>query len=286
MRSRNRSGFTLIELLVVIAIIAILAAILFPVFTRAKDKAKESACQSNMKQIATAYQSYTDNWGGAFPDQTSVFAAISSWDTTIAQDFVYSGTYNSHPMGYDWIWYFSHRYMTGSDGSPVSNTPTGGGPAGLALTLKPYVPSLGVFKCPSEYKDDSSKPSDEDHVLYYGVRSSYYVKHALCFYANYLMRPVTMSDIRSPKKSTLMYEEQWHSPQGRPYLWEMGAYPAGSPPKRVNAIFLDLHIGRINVPYDEAAGAHGYDPNWYFYSGDGASASHFADLAKGARDVP
>jgi prepilin-type N-terminal cleavage/methylation domain-containing protein len=46
-----RQGFTLIELLVVIAIIAILASILFPVFARARENARRSSCQSNMKQI-------------------------------------------------------------------------------------------------------------------------------------------------------------------------------------------------------------------------------------------
>ncbi|MCE5218247.1 DUF1559 domain-containing protein, partial [bacterium] len=51
---RKHRGFTLIELLVVIAIIAILAAILFPVFARAREKARQSGCQSNLKQIGIA----------------------------------------------------------------------------------------------------------------------------------------------------------------------------------------------------------------------------------------
>ena len=68
---RRRNGFTLIELLVVIAIIAILAAILMPVFARARDKAREATCKSNMKQIAFAVQEYLDDWNGCFPDQTS-----------------------------------------------------------------------------------------------------------------------------------------------------------------------------------------------------------------------
>ena len=55
MRARDR-GFTLIELLVVIAIIAILAAILFPVFAQARNKARAAVCSSNLKQIGTAVQ--------------------------------------------------------------------------------------------------------------------------------------------------------------------------------------------------------------------------------------
>ena len=50
----KRTGFTLMELLVVIAIIAILASILFPVFARAREKARTASCQSNLKQLATA----------------------------------------------------------------------------------------------------------------------------------------------------------------------------------------------------------------------------------------
>lgn len=60
----SRKGFTLIELLVVIAIIAILAAILFPVFTSAKKSAQATACMNSMKQISLAHQLYMDNYNG------------------------------------------------------------------------------------------------------------------------------------------------------------------------------------------------------------------------------
>ncbi|MFQ3548725.1 MAG: prepilin-type N-terminal cleavage/methylation domain-containing protein [Armatimonadota bacterium] len=63
----SQKGFTLIELLVVIAIIAILAAILFPVFSKAQDSANVTACSGNMKQIGTAILLYAENNNGNCP---------------------------------------------------------------------------------------------------------------------------------------------------------------------------------------------------------------------------
>jgi prepilin-type N-terminal cleavage/methylation domain-containing protein len=65
-RDPRRGGFTLIELLVVIAIIAILAAILFPVFAQAREKARQTTCLSNCKQIALAFQMYQQDNDGTF----------------------------------------------------------------------------------------------------------------------------------------------------------------------------------------------------------------------------
>src|SRR5438093_1303615 len=63
----SRRAFTLIELLVVIAIIAILAAILFPVFARARSQARKATCASNLKQIGLAFLMYAQDYDETFP---------------------------------------------------------------------------------------------------------------------------------------------------------------------------------------------------------------------------
>jgi prepilin-type N-terminal cleavage/methylation domain-containing protein/prepilin-type processing-associated H-X9-DG protein len=65
--SKSRTAFTLIELLVVIAIIAILAAILFPVFAQAREKARQTSCLSNLKQIGVAAMMYVQDYDETYP---------------------------------------------------------------------------------------------------------------------------------------------------------------------------------------------------------------------------
>src|SRR3954466_13055402 len=80
----KKHGFTLIELLVVIAIIAILAAILFPVFARARSQARKTMCTSNMKQMALATMMYVQDHDETFPPRYgSQSTGLPSWIITI-----------------------------------------------------------------------------------------------------------------------------------------------------------------------------------------------------------
>lgn len=76
---RQRGGFTLIELLIVIAIIAILAAILFPVFLQAREKARQTRCLNNLKQVAIAVMAYCQDYDDRFPNSGASWGTASFW---------------------------------------------------------------------------------------------------------------------------------------------------------------------------------------------------------------
>ena len=75
-----RRGFTLVELLTVITIIAVLAAKLFPLYVNAKMSAKRAQCQSNLRQIGQAFESYASDYGGCYPNTNNQYLwAGASW---------------------------------------------------------------------------------------------------------------------------------------------------------------------------------------------------------------
>jgi prepilin-type N-terminal cleavage/methylation domain-containing protein/prepilin-type processing-associated H-X9-DG protein len=112
---RARRAFTLIELLVVIAIIAILAAILFPVFAKAREKARQSSCLSNCKQMGIAVMQYCQDYDEQYP--------YDAGDTTA------DGWIGPGPI----------------DPSPAQTSGTFDYPA----LIQPYVKNWQVFQCPS-----------------------------------------------------------------------------------------------------------------------------------------
>jgi len=90
---RRKRGFTLIELLVVIAIIAILAAILFPVFAKARAKARQASCNSNMKQIGTACAMYQQDYDGIYvpvASQTGFGSGNGIWWSSLIAPYMKS----------------------------------------------------------------------------------------------------------------------------------------------------------------------------------------------------
>ncbi|MEO7718859.1 MAG: DUF1559 domain-containing protein [Capsulimonas sp.] len=100
---KRRAGFTLIELLVVIAIIAILAAILFPVFAKAREKARQISCTSNLKQIGLAIFQYTQDYDETYP-QANDQRGIQWYDHV--DPYVKSGAkFNGASYGTGGVWH-------------------------------------------------------------------------------------------------------------------------------------------------------------------------------------
>lgn len=112
-RNRPGNGFTLIELLVVIAIIAILAAILFPVFARARESARSITCISNQKQLGTAFMMYFQDYDESLP---TLVGPTENWSCNAPNSA--------------WVEY-----------------------GGWPVFVHPYVKSGGVYKCPSSTPD-------------------------------------------------------------------------------------------------------------------------------------
>ena len=81
MRASGRRGFTLIELLVVIGIIAVLAAILFPVLARARERAQAAACAAQLKQFGAAFVMYANDYGGRLPSPGGDATYLTAWST-------------------------------------------------------------------------------------------------------------------------------------------------------------------------------------------------------------
>jgi prepilin-type N-terminal cleavage/methylation domain-containing protein len=89
-KGKSHKGFTLIELLVVIAIIAILAAILFPVFARARENARRASCASNLKQIGLGIMQYTQDYDECYMIHYDASAGNAKYWHQILQPYVKS----------------------------------------------------------------------------------------------------------------------------------------------------------------------------------------------------
>lgn len=175
-----RSGFTLIELLVVIAIIAILAAILFPVFAQAREKARQTTCLSNEKQMGTAMMMYVQDFDEQFP-------MLQYYDQ------------NGLPV----IWSSAiYPYVKNGESSNVVNGTT-------------YYYGLGgVWRCPS-FPSEQTAQYGISQIIARNGSGTWQANNT----PNYQIITVGLADIDSPAEKVMILEkgEAYVSPEGVSY---------------------------------------------------------------------
>ena len=167
-----KKGFTLIELLVVIAIIAILAAILFPVFAQAREKARQTSCLSNLKQLGTACQLYVDDYDETFPKNYII------------------GTAAGDPNNpYD-LWTFNQVW----DANNVGRSWGG--------CIFPYVKNMKLYVCPSAPKaTGADAPFDWKYVT-----GDNYIGNSSYYFSYYMQTHPDLASLQNPSAQAAFYD--------------------------------------------------------------------------------
>ncbi|HJP84102.1 MAG TPA: prepilin-type N-terminal cleavage/methylation domain-containing protein [Fimbriimonadaceae bacterium] len=218
-----RRAFTLIELLVVIAIIAILAAILFPVFARAKAAAKKTACLSNLNQIGKAIVIYMGDYDDVFPH------ALDASDKFAPQ-----------------IWDFNPDFRNRIPYMPL-----------MSEVLQPYLKNKDVFMCPSDtgtqvLDNHFPEPFLTAPSMFKTYQSSYFFRTEIAF------RYFTQTSFELPANINVLFDGagHWHVPERalRPndsfqdYFSLIRAY-------RYNTLFGDFHAKSLTFDQLQTAWA-------------------------------
>ena len=156
----QRRGFTLIELLVVIAIIAILAAILFPVFAQAREKARQTGCINNIRQLGVGLSMYRQDFDGRDPGPGEIYHCAPYQNTSYsaaAGDPPWQAQAKLVGISSQWVSCYSVFNTVGTPSSGISaiwkvTNATGG-------ALYPYIKNAQVYICPSDPRGADTKLS-------------------------------------------------------------------------------------------------------------------------------
>ena len=238
---RPSFAFTLIELLIVIAIIAILAALLFPVFARAREKARTISCLSNMKQIGTAVSVYLQDWDETFPMNRMP-------DET-------------HPL----------KGCVSDNPFPTGNLENSR--LNWRRVVQPYLKSVSVLRCPSNGWADRSlggnlPPGDESNIRYaakdylplsYAYNGAFFHEAIPpCWYEEKLSRPRRLPEISASANLILLLESRLPQPDLGEWgiKWTLNGGPQGviqSHSGLSNFLFADCHAKAVKIAQTCAA---------------------------------
>lgn len=236
--SCRTAGFSLIELLFVIAIIALLAALLFPVFARAREQARGTVCLSNIKQIGVAMHLYLADYDEAYPMNRLPDAMHS-------------------PAG-----------CTASPGSsyPLSNLEDSS--LNWRRVMQPYIKSRAAMICPSnpyaERPLGPGVPPGDQTNRYYAPKDYLPLSYAFngnffheaippCLYGEKMERPRSLPEIENSSNLILLLESRLPNPDLGNWFFSMPITPGGEGAFQThnatgNFLFADLHVKRLKLP--------------------------------------
>ncbi len=207
-RYTYQAAFTLVELLVVVAIILLMAALLFPVLTSAREKSRQTTCVSNLHQIGLAIGIYNQDYDGYFP------YAISPVEKE------------------DNFWYsYSPSFARQVPFLPEFN-----------IVIQPYVNSQKVFKCPSDHGFDNFLWPRNAYSIFLDAPNEAHPSAYIQWNTSYLYRTELAEGLYSdtqllkPAKSLVLSDMvgNWH-----------GQFPVSN--CWYNCLFADYHVRRINA---------------------------------------
>ena len=185
-----RKAFTLIELLVVIAIIAILAAILFPVFAKAREKARQTSCLSNLKEIGLAVMMYVQDYDERIPMPYSPAPANwplwedriqpyeKNWQIHICPSLSTTNYYASYGWNWYMVWDGSNWLALAEVLSPAETIMNGDRNGGNWHMMAPFDPSLGGTNpdnawAAARHNDGANFNFFDGHAKWYRLNATY-----------------------------------------------------------------------------------------------------------------